>query len=495
MATTKALANLLAMPPPLRYMVLGETIRPHALSWRRLASHASTSPSSSRSHTHTDTHTHSPSISEKPKPPPPPPPPPSAASPPPPPTPLTLSFLPGPSNDPKPRALPALPPTEANLARSDTVFTSKPPRFLYAAPRFLHLPVNTRIPEICLLGRSNVGKSTLLNALSGASGSSAGRSHGLNARKAGQAITSARAGSTKTMNAFAFGPPTPFEKLPKPAPVVAAVEAEAEGSSFGASRSEKRAERADRHKHRERPASCGLVVMDMPGYGLNSQKTWGVEIAKYLKRRAMLRGAVLLIDAVAGVKDGDRMALNMLRDAGVRTTVVLTKADKLGYSKEGQAGVDKMCLSVWEELRRIERKSGTWREGEGWEKEIWVTGAGDPKNGGYNVLGARLAICKMAGLVEDTRVFEVPEVAKVTPGRIVSFDELGWAGAEGDEDDAEYGKKVEVVEERKVPEDLRPVEFRGPARPAKEVGFGRLLRSNVSSEDAPKKKARVHPSF
>ncbi|KAK3333077.1 hypothetical protein B0T19DRAFT_417081 [Cercophora scortea] len=490
MATIKALANLLAMPPPLRHLILRETIRPHTLSWRRLASHASTSPSSSR------IHTHSPSISEKPKPPPPPPPPPPTAPPPPPPTPLTLSFLPGPSNDPKPRALPALPPTEANLALSETIFKSKPPRFLYAAPRFLNLPVNTRIPEICLLGRSNVGKSTLLNALSGASGSSAGRSHGLSARKAGQAITSARAGSTKTMNAFAFGPPTPFEKLPPVA--VDAVET-ATGSSFGASRSEKRAERAERHKHRERPASYGLVVMDMPGYGLNSQKTWGVEISKYLSRRAMLRGAVLLIDAVAGVKDGDRMALNMLRDAGVRTTVVLTKADKLGYGKEGQAGVDKMCLSVWEELRRIERKSSTWREGEGWEKEIWVTGAGDPKNGGYNVVGARLAICKMAGLVEDTRVFEVPEVAKVTPGRIVSFDELGWAGEEGDEDDAEYGKKVEVVEEpRRLPEDLRPIEFRGKgaARPAdKEVGFGRLLRSDASSDGAPKKKTRAHPSF
>ena len=166
----------------------------------------------------------------------------------------------------------------------------------------------------------------------------------------------------------------------------------------------------------------------MPGYGLNSQAEWGVEIAKYLSRRASLRGAVLLVDAVAGLKDGDRIVLELLRNAGVRTAVVLTKADKLGYGtlETGEQAVMDMCLRIWGELREMEGPSLTWVEGKGWEREIWVTGAGDPKNGGVGVAGARLAICRMAGLVEDGRPFGVP-AATPSAGRVVPFDQLQWA--------------------------------------------------------------------
>jgi GTP-binding protein len=204
-----------------------------------------------------------------------------------------------------------------------------------------------------------------------------------------------------------------------PAPEVSE---KAEGSGRS-TRSERRAPK----KKPEPPPRHSLVLMDMPGYGLNSQAEWGIEIAKYLGRRAMLRGAVLLVDAVAGLKNGDRMVLKMLRDADVRTAVVLTKADKLGYGSgdHGERAVKKMCLNVWQELRDMERGSMTWLEGKGWEREIWVTGAGDPKNGGVGVEGARLAICRMAGLVEDNRVFDVPELNPT--GKIVPFDQLQWA--------------------------------------------------------------------
>jgi GTP-binding protein len=183
-----------------------------------------------------------------------------------------------------------------------------------------------------------------------------------------------------------------------------------------------------------------MVLMDMPGYGQNSRQEWGVEIAKYLSRRKMLRGAVVLIDAVAGVKDGDRMVLRLLRDANVRTTVVLTKADKLGYGAgvggtKGVREVGQMCEGVWKLLRELEaggsRDGLSWTEGEGWEREIWVTGAGDPRNGGLGVEGARFAIARMAGLVADEREEVGQQVVLKQAQRIVPFEELQWRSAGG----------------------------------------------------------------
>ncbi len=327
--------------------------------------------------------------------------------------PVPISYLPTPSNIPDQRAHPSPPPPAAALAASTELFTGQRPKFLYAAPRFLHIPLNSHTPAVCILWRSNVGKSTLINALSGRSSSSAGRIHGNASKRAGLAMTSTKAGCTTTLNGYGFGPPT------KASPQRREERAE-DGPAFGASRADKRAEK----KRREPPPAHGLIMVDMPGYGLNSKTEWGIEIAKYLARRAMLRGAVLLIDSVAGVKDGDRMVLGLLRDANVRTTVVLTKADKLGYGRgSGAAAVQKMCLSVWDELRAAEQNSLTWVEGQGWAPEIWVTGAGDPKHGGIGVDGARLAICQMAGLVKDTRNLALAGV-RPSGGKIVSFEDL-----------------------------------------------------------------------
>lgn len=299
-----------------------------------------------------------------------------------------------------------------DLTRSASLFSS--PKFLYSAPRFLHLPINTRIPEVCVLGRSNVGKSTLINALAGLGGKRAGASHGSKNNRAGIAITSAKAGCTKTMNAYGFGPPLSTKPLTK-----AEQAAHKEG---GRGRSERRSAEG---KTREPMPRHSLIMMDMPGYGLNSRDDWGEEILKYINRREILHGAVLLIDAVAGVKQGDRMVLEVLRDAGLKTSVVLTKADKLVNDTdavvwESSAPLRQACLHIWQEMRIVEKAGKMdWFEGDGWNPEVFITGAGDPKLGGMGIDGARLSICRLAGhLGTPLRNFEVAQP------EIVPFDQL-----------------------------------------------------------------------
>lgn len=273
------------------------------------------------------------------------------------------------------------------------------------------------MPEVCILGRSNVGKSTLINALAGYGGKKAGTAHGsVNTRK-GLAITSAKAGCTKTMNAYGVGPPLSVQPLSRQ-------EQEARKAA-GRGRAERRAKGAGVIKPEGMPKHS-MVLMDMPGYGLNSRGDWGEEILKYLGRREILHGAVMLIDAVAGVKQGDRSVLEVLRDAGLKTSILLTKADKLvtepdPVSWQSSTLLKQACLHIWDEIRQVEKQGETdWFEGEGWTPEIFITGAGDPKMGGMGVGGARLAICRLAGRIAEP----VQKVEQTPQPDIVPFDQL-----------------------------------------------------------------------
>ncbi len=125
------------------------------------------------------------------------------------------------------------------------------------------------LPEIAFAGRSNVGKSSLVNALTG--------------RKT-LARASAEPGRTRELNFFNLG-----DKL-------------------------------------------RLVDLPGYGYA-KAPKTeiarWTALMRDYLRGRAPLKRVILLVDARHGVKDNDRAVMDALDKAAVVYQIVLTKADKL----------------------------------------------------------------------------------------------------------------------------------------------------------------------
>lgn len=126
----------------------------------------------------------------------------------------------------------------------------------------------TDIPEVAFVGRSNVGKSSLLNALTGR--------HGL-------ARTSNQPGRTQQLNFFDLDGRLMLVDLP--------------GYGY---------------------ASAPKAMVER----------WTRLLRAYLKGRAVLRRCCLLIDARHGIKNVDRDMMKMLDTAAVNYQVVLTKADK-----------------------------------------------------------------------------------------------------------------------------------------------------------------------
>lgn len=175
-------------------------------------------------------------------------------------------------------------PTPSQLAHADAFFQPNPnsPSKLWTASKFRTTPLNSQQPEVVFLGRSNVGKSSLLNAVMGRE----------------ICFTSSKPGRTRVMNAFGIG----------------AAKAHAQPK---------------------------IVLLDMPGYGKASRAEWGVEIMKYLQGRKQLRRAFLLVDALHGLKGTDLDLLALFRQYAIPHQVVLAKVDRvLGKStKQVRSGV------------------------------------------------------------------------------------------------------------------------------------------------------------
>jgi len=253
-----------------------------------------------------------------------------------------------------------LPPTHEQLTHAATFFERRPPEFLWSAEKFKNMEFSTS-PEVCVLGRSNVGKSSLLNAL-------------LNKKIA---HTSAQRGRTKLMNAFGVG-----------------------GLDRG----------------------NPLVVLDMPGYGHGGRAAWGVQIMKYLEKRKDLRRAFLLVDAEHGVKETDLQILALFKSQRIPYQVILSKVDKLLYGK-GKPGSAIRPENLAELARKMEEvkeaiqpdsedDGGVVGEVIACSSQIWMAG----KRPGINAV--RYAMLQAAGLELKPKV----KLAKVE--EIISYEEL-----------------------------------------------------------------------
>ncbi|MCT2557431.1 ribosome biogenesis GTP-binding protein YihA/YsxC [Tsuneonella sp. YG55] len=145
--------------------------------------------------------------------------------------------------------------------------------FLLSAPQLKFLP-EPEVPEIAFAGRSNVGKSSLLNALTG--------------RKS-LARASVTPGRTQELNFFDVGEP------------------------------------------------LAMRLVDMPGYGFAKApvkvvERWKMLVRDYLRGRQVLKRTLVLVDSRHGLKDVDRAMMKMLDEAAVGYRIVLTKADKIKAS-------------------------------------------------------------------------------------------------------------------------------------------------------------------
>ena len=95
----------------------------------------------------------------------------------------------------------------------------------------------------------------------------------------------------------------------------------------------------------------GRFLVDLPGYGfakvpLSVKNKWHEELEKYLRRRQVLCGLILLSDIRHPLKDFDRMMIDWAVQSGLPLHLLLTKSDKL---KRGAA--QNTLLAVQKELK------------------------------------------------------------------------------------------------------------------------------------------------
>ncbi|NXP43631.1 GTPB8 protein, partial [Heliornis fulica] len=158
-------------------------------------------------------------------------------------------------------------PELAALQRAEALFRADRSHvidYVSSAVRMDHAPASA-LPEVCFIGRSNVGKSSLIRALFSLSPEVEVR-------------VSKTPGHTKKMNFFKVG------------------------------------------KY--------FTLVDMPGYGYRAPRDFVEMVEAYLQERDNLRRTFLLVDGMVGLQKTDHIAVEMLEEFGIPYVMVLTKIDR-----------------------------------------------------------------------------------------------------------------------------------------------------------------------
>ena len=168
------------------------------------------------------------------------------------------------------------------------------------------------MPEVAVAGRSNVGKSSLINALTG---------------RRVLARTSATPGRTRQINFFLLN------------------------------------------------EAFGLVDLPGYGFAVGPEaerRAWGPLIEGYLRGRETLRGVLLVVDVRRGFETEEAELLAWLAEAGIPAAVVATKTDKLATSAAGhavrqlQAAAPAAVAVIGFSARGGRGRDDVWRVVRGW---------------------------------------------------------------------------------------------------------------------------------
>jgi GTP-binding protein len=153
-------------------------------------------------------------------------------------------------------------------------------RFISTSTEFKELS-KVDAPEVMFLGRSNVGKSSLINTL-------------LNRKNL--AYVSKKPGKTRTINLYEV---LFYDK--------------------------------DKNKN-------SLIIADLPGYGYaevsqREKRTWQILIEEYASKRASLCGAIIVVDIRYPLDEKDVQAIAWVCAYDLPYLIVATKGDKIGNTK------------------------------------------------------------------------------------------------------------------------------------------------------------------